>query len=33
MTPLVTALVCFGVFVIVGLIAKVAIGVWIKRQQ
>ena len=33
MTPLVTALVCFGAFVIVGLIAKVAIGVWIKRQQ
>jgi hypothetical protein len=33
MTPLVTALVCFGAFVIVGLLAKAAIGMWIKRQQ
>jgi len=32
MSPLVTALVCFGGFLILGLIAKVAIGIWMKRQ-
>jgi hypothetical protein len=32
MSPLVTALLCFGVFVVFGLIAKVAIGMWMKRQ-
>jgi hypothetical protein len=33
MSPLVTALVYFGAMLLVGLIAKVAIGAWIKRQQ
>jgi hypothetical protein len=32
MSPLATALVCVGVFLILGLIAKVAIGMWMKRQ-
>ena len=32
MSPLVTALVYFGAFLLVAVIAKVAIGVWIKRQ-
>jgi hypothetical protein len=32
MSPLVTALLCFGAFVVLGLIAKVAIGMWMKRQ-
>jgi hypothetical protein len=32
MNPLVAALLCFGAFVILGLVAKVAIGIWMKRQ-
>jgi hypothetical protein len=32
MSPLATALVCVGVFLVLGLIAKVAIGMWMKRQ-
>ena len=32
MSPLWTALICFGAFLVVGLIAKVAIGAWMKRQ-
>jgi hypothetical protein len=32
MSPLVTALLLFGAFVVLGLIAKVAIGMWMKRQ-
>ncbi len=32
MSPLVTALTFFGAFLLVGLIAKVAIGMWMKRQ-
>jgi hypothetical protein len=32
MSPLVTALICFGAFVLIGLIAKIAIGMWMKRQ-
>ena len=28
MSPLVTALICFGAFVLIGLIAKIAIGMW-----
>ncbi len=32
MGPLVTALVYFGALLLVGLIANVAIGMWIKRQ-
>jgi hypothetical protein len=32
MSPLTTALVCFGAFVIIGLLAKLAIGIWMKRQ-
>ena len=32
MSPLATALVCVGVFLVLGLIAKVAIGTWMKRQ-
>jgi hypothetical protein len=32
MSPLSIALICFGVFLVVGLIAKVAIGIWMKRQ-
>ncbi len=32
MSPLVTALLCFGAFLVLGLIAKVAIGIWMKRQ-
>ena len=32
MSPLTTALVCFGAFLVLGLIAKVAIGIWMKRQ-
>jgi hypothetical protein len=33
MSPLATALICFAAFVILGLIAKVAIGIWMKRQE
>jgi hypothetical protein len=33
MSLLVTALVYFGAFLLVGLIAKVAIGMWMRRQQ
>jgi hypothetical protein len=32
MSPLTTALLCFGAFLILGLIVKVAIGIWMKRQ-
>jgi hypothetical protein len=32
MSPLVTALLLFGALVVLGLIAKVAIGMWMKRQ-
>ena len=32
MSPLVTALVSFGAFVVLGLIAKAAIGIWMKRS-
>jgi hypothetical protein len=32
MSPLVTALICFGAFVLIGLIAKIAVGMWMKRQ-
>ena len=32
MSPLVTALVLFGALLLIGLIAKVAIGMWMKRQ-
>ncbi len=32
MSPLVTALLCFGAFVALGLAVKVAIGIWMKRQ-
>ncbi len=32
MSSLVTALLCFGAFLLVGLIAKIAIGMWMKRQ-
>jgi len=32
MSPLVSALLCFGAFVALGLIAKVAIGIWMMRQ-
>jgi hypothetical protein len=32
MSPLSIALICFGIFLVVGLIAKVAIGIWMKRQ-
>jgi hypothetical protein len=32
MSPLVTALVLFGAFLVIGLIAKVAIGMWMKRR-
>jgi len=32
MSPLVTALIYFGSFLLLGLIAKVAIGVWMKRS-
>jgi hypothetical protein len=32
MSPLVTALLCFGTFVALGLAVKVAIGTWMKRQ-
>ena len=30
MSPLATALICFGAFVLIGLVAKLAIGIWIK---
>ncbi len=33
MSPLVTALLCFAAFLIPGLTAKVATGIWMKRQQ
>lgn len=32
MTPLATALICVGAFLVLCLIAKLAIGMWIKRQ-
>lgn len=32
MSPLATALLCVGAFVVLGLIAKIAIGMWMKRQ-
>jgi hypothetical protein len=32
MSPLVTALVCVGAFLALGVIAKLAIGMWVKRQ-
>jgi hypothetical protein len=32
MSQLVTALVCFGTFLALGLVAKPAIGIWIKRS-
>jgi len=32
MSPLATALVCVGVFLVLGLIVKLAIGMWMKRQ-
>lgn len=32
MSPLTTALICFGAFVAIGLLAKLAIGIWMKRQ-
>ena len=32
MSPLVTALLCVGAFLVLGLIAKLAFGMWIKRQ-
>jgi hypothetical protein len=32
MSPLATALICFGAFVLIGLVAKPAIGIWIKRS-
>ena len=32
MSPLTTALIYFGAFLVLGLIAKVAIGIWMKRQ-
>ena len=32
MSPLATALTCVGIFLVLGLIAKVAIGTWMKRQ-
>jgi hypothetical protein len=33
MSPLVTALVSFAAFLALGLIAKLAIGIWIKRNS
>ncbi len=33
MSPLATALIYFGLFLIAGLIAKVAIGMWMKRNS
>ena len=33
MSPLVTALICFGALLVIGLIAKVAIGTWMKRNE
>jgi hypothetical protein len=32
MSPLATALVCVGAFLVLGVIAKLAIGMWMKRQ-
>jgi hypothetical protein len=32
MSPLVTALIYFGSFLLLALIAKVAIGMWMKRS-
>jgi hypothetical protein len=32
MSPLATALMCVGAFLVLGLIAKLAIGIWMKRQ-
>jgi hypothetical protein len=32
MSTLVTALICVGAFLALGLIAKLAIGMWMKRQ-
>ena len=33
MSPLVTALVSFGALLVLGVIAKVAIGMWMKRND
>jgi hypothetical protein len=33
MSPLATALIGFGAFLLLGVIAKVAIGMWIKRNS
>jgi hypothetical protein len=32
MSPLATALLCFGAFLVLGPVAKAAIGLWMKRQ-
>jgi hypothetical protein len=32
MSPLAIALISFGAFVALGLVAKLAIGIWMKRQ-
>ena len=32
MSPLATALIFFGVFLVLGMIAKLAIGMWMKRS-
>jgi hypothetical protein len=32
MSPLATALISFGAFLVLGMIAKLAIGVWMKRS-
>jgi hypothetical protein len=32
MSPLVTALICVGALLVLGLIAKLAIGMWMKRH-
>jgi len=32
MSPLATALICVGAFLVLGLIAKLAIGIWIRRH-
>jgi hypothetical protein len=32
MSPLATALICVGAFLVLGLIAKLAIALWMKRQ-
>jgi hypothetical protein len=32
MSPLTTALISFGAFLVIGVIAKLAIGMWMKRS-